>query len=222
MVDSAALAGFAGLLADQTRAAMCLALLNGKPWTMGQLAKHAGVAPSTASAHLTLLVAGGMLADEHKGRHRYLRLADRKMAGLLEDILSHIDSVEPKAAMARARTCYDHIGGELGVAISDAMLRQKLIVDSGFALTKDGLAWLEQVGVDVAALQATRRTLARPCLDWTERRFHLAGAAGAALCRTAFDSGWIERTKSERALRLTPAGTAAFAGLLGVTPESLS
>lgn len=215
MVDSAALAGFAGLLADQTRAAMCLALLDGRPWTMGQLAKHAGVAPSTASAHLTLLVAGGMLLDEHKGRHRYLRLADRKMAGLLEDIVSHIDAVEPKAAMALARTCYDHIGGELGVAICDALLKHGLIIDSGFALSDEGLRWFNEAGMDVAALQASRRTLARPCLDWTERRFHLAGAAGAALCRMSFDNGWIERTGSERALRVTPAGTMAFGGLLG-------
>jgi DNA-binding transcriptional ArsR family regulator len=216
MAEPAALAGFAGLLADQTRASMCLALLDGRSWTAGQLAKHAGVAPSTASAHLTLLVAGGILADEHRGRHRYMKLASAGIAGLIEDLVAHIDIAAPREAMTRGRTCYDHLAGQLGVAITDAMLRQGLIKDSGFALTKPGIDWLATHGIDVAALQAQRRTVARPCLDWTERRFHLAGAAGAAICRHAMDQKWVEKAKQGRAVKVTKKGVDALSDLLSL------
>jgi DNA-binding transcriptional ArsR family regulator len=216
MAEPAALAGFAGLLADQTRASMCLALLDGRSWTAGQLAKHAGVAPSTASAHLTLLVAGGILADEHRGRHRYMKLASAGIAGLIEDLVAHIDIAAPREAMTRGRTCYDHLAGQLGVAITDAMLKQGLIKDSGFALTKPGLDWLSTHGIDVGALQAQRRTLARPCLDWTERRFHLAGAAGAALCKHAMDQKWVDKAKSGRAVKVTKKGVDALSDLLSL------
>lgn len=222
---SAALAQFAGLIADQTRAAMCLALLDGRAWTAGELAKHAGVAPSTASAHLTQLVAGGILTDEHQGRHRYVRLAGAAIAGLIEDLASHVDVDEkPRslkdsakaAALARARTCYDHLAGRLGVELADALSRNGLVTDSGFALTKDGVAWLAELDVDIESLRAGRRPLVRPCLDWTERRFHVAGAGGAALCEQALRRRWVERIGSGRALKVTPTGMQALHDLLGL------
>jgi DNA-binding transcriptional ArsR family regulator len=219
------LAQFAGLIADQTRAAMCLALLDGRAWTAGELAKHAGVAPSTASAHLTQLVRGGILADEHQGRHRYLRIADATVAGLLEDIAAHVNVVDvPRSlkesvqatALAKARTCYDHLAGKLGVEIADAMTRRGLVTDSGFALTGPGVTWLGELGIDVEAIRGGRRPLVRPCLDWTERRFHLAGASGAAFCEHVLKRKWVQKVGSGRAVKVTASGAQAFHDLLGI------
>jgi DNA-binding transcriptional ArsR family regulator len=228
---SAALAGLAGLLADRTRAAFCLALIDGRAWTVRELAQHAGVAPSTASEHLDRLVAGGLLVQRRQGRHRYLQLAGHRTAELLEDLVAAAGPVADtgrtlraattSAALARARTCYDHLAGRLGVAVTDAMTRAGLLNQSdGVALTDAGLAWLtDAVGVDAAALRATRRPLARTCLDWTERRSHLAGAAGAAICRSMLERGWLRRIGSGRAVRVTPGGASALRDLLDLDAE---
>ena len=222
------LSRLAGLLADPSRAAFCLALLDGRAWTAGELAKHVGIAPSTASAHLTLLVEGGVLVDEHQGRHRYVRLADHAIATLIEDLAAHAAATQPETpkglrevtrakAIARARTCYDHLAGRLGVAVCDAMLDHDYVSDSGgFAFTDKGLTWLSNMDIDVVALGRARRPFARQCLDWTERRPHLAGATGAALCAQAFSRGWVERIGSGRAVRVTPLGNEAFATELGL------
>jgi DNA-binding transcriptional ArsR family regulator len=222
------LSRLAGLLADPSRAAFCEALLDGRAWTAGELARHAGIAPSTASAHLTLLVDGGILTEERQGRHRYVRLADPAIAALIEDLSAHASAqpVAPKGlrevtrakAIARARTCYDHFAGRLGVAICDALLGHGFVSDSGgFAFTDKGLTWLSNLDIDVAALNRAKRPFTRPCLDWTERRQHLAGAAGAALCAHAFSRGWVERIGSGRAVKVTPLGGEALAAELGIT-----
>ncbi|MFF4525894.1 ArsR/SmtB family transcription factor [Streptomyces bluensis] len=230
--DAAELAAFAGLIADETRAACLLALLDGRAWTAGELARHAGVAPSTTSEHLGKLVAGGLLTEERQGRHRYVRLAGLRVAQLVEDLASHTRPLTPAqrprtlraatahAAMARGRTCYDHLAGRLGIAVTDALTHHGLLrQDTGFALTDAGLAWFATAGI---ALDRTgRRPLARACLDWTERRPHLAGVAGAALCRHALTTGWCVRIGSERAVKVTPSGERAFADLLGIEPTSL-
>jgi DNA-binding transcriptional ArsR family regulator len=225
---AAQLARFAGLLADGTRATFCLALVDGRAWTLGELARAAGVSLPTASEHVSLLVAGGLLAEERQGRHRYVRLAGPHVAQLVEDLSGYLPPpVEPPrslraataaAAMARARTCYDHLAGRLGVAVTDAMTATGLLrQDHGFAVTDDGVAWLEEkVGVDLAAARASRRPFARPCLDYTERRPHLAGTAGAALLRHFLDAGWVSRIGSQRALRVTGDGARALRDLLGV------
>ncbi|MFI9723268.1 ArsR/SmtB family transcription factor [Streptomyces sp. NPDC052396] len=221
------LAALAALLADDTRAAICLALLDGRAWTAGELARHAGVAPSTASGHLARLTAGGLLVQERQGRHRYVRLADPGTAQLIEDLAAYagpspaaprgLRAVSAGAAMARARTCYDHLAGRLGVLVTDAMDRLGLLQRStGFALTEAGLAWY--AGHGIALAPAGRRPLARPCLDWTERRPHLAGAAGAALCRHVLESGWCVRIGSRRALRVTEDGQRALEELFGIVP----
>ncbi|MEV5981538.1 winged helix-turn-helix domain-containing protein [Streptomyces sp. NPDC052114] len=223
---ASALAAFASLVADETRAACLLALLDGRAWTAGELARHAGVAASTASEHLGKLVAGGLLAEERQGRHRYVRLTDARAAQLVEDLAAHVTPGTPArprslreagagAAMARGRTCYDHLAGRLGITITAAMTARGLLrQDTGFALTDQGIAWFGELGIELA--HTGRRPLARACLDWTERRPHLAGAAGAALCRHALETGWCERIGSERAVRLTPAGSRALAEHLGV------
>ncbi|MDP9868413.1 MULTISPECIES: ArsR/SmtB family transcription factor [Streptosporangium] len=223
------LAVLAGLLADTTRARFCLALLDGRAWTAGELARHAGVAASTASEHLSQLVEGGLLAEERQGRHRYLRLAGPQVAQLIEDLTAHAERAESAArpptlraasaakAMAAARTCYDHLAGRLGVTITDALTARGLLrQDTGFALSDEGLAWFEgELRVPLPP-PTGRRPLARPCLDWTERRHHLAGSAGAALCATALERGWVSRIGSGRALRVTGAGQEALGALLGL------
>ncbi|MEV6522927.1 winged helix-turn-helix domain-containing protein [Longispora sp. NPDC051575] len=212
------LAELAGLLADRTRATICVALLDGRAWTAGELAKLAKVAPSTASGHLSRLIAGGILAEERQGRHRYVRLAGPEVAALIEDLSSFgappparsLRESNRRRAEARARTCYDHLAGHLGVAVADAMVRDGLVADdAGLAVTPAGVAWLDRLGIAPAPARG-RRPLVRSCLDWTERRTHLAGTVGAALCAAALDRHWVERAGGGRALRITPAGTTAF------------
>ncbi|MGW3213034.1 ArsR/SmtB family transcription factor [Streptomyces parvus] len=232
--DSAAvrLAALAALLADGTRASFCLALLDGRAWTAGELARYAGVAPSTASEHLGRLVAGGLLAEERQGRHRYVRLAGEPAAHLVEELASQAVPGEPErprslraasvgSALARGRTCYDHLAGRLGIRITEAMtLRGLLRQDTGFALTEAGLEWFDALGIPLD--RSGRRPLVRACLDWTERRPHLAGAAGAALCAHVLEAGWCERFGSGRAVRVTPAGVVALSEALGLDPASLA
>ncbi|MFE9806854.1 ArsR/SmtB family transcription factor [Streptomyces sp. NPDC005227] len=225
------LAALAGLLADETRAAFLLALLDGRAWTAGELARQAGVAPSTASEHLGKLVAGGLLTEERQGRHRYVRLADARVAQLVEDLVAHVGprpAERPRtlressagSAMARGRTCYDHLAGRLGIALTDALTGRGLLrQDTGFALTDAGLRWFGGAGISLE--RTGRRPLARACLDWTERRPHLAGTAGAALCRHALDAGWCVRIGSDRAVKVTPVGERAFAELLGIGATAL-
>lgn len=225
------LAALAALFADETRAAFLLALLDGRAWTAGELARHAGVAPSTASEHLGRLVTGGVLAEERQGRHRYVRLADAGIAHLVEDLTARsepavaappcsLGAAGAGRAMARGRTCYDHLAGRLGITITEAMtVRGLLRQDTGFALTDPGLAWFGELGIPLE--RRGRRPVARGCLDWTERRPHLAGIAGAALCRHALDAGWCVRIGSERAVKVTGEGETALYASLGIAPEEL-
>ncbi len=230
--QATALARLAGLIADETRAMCLLALLDGRAWTAGELARHAGVAASTLSEHLGRLVAGGLLAEERQGRHRYVRLADARVAQLVEDLAAQVRpadrAVRPRSlressagsAMARGRTCYDHLAGRLGITVTDALTARGLLEqETGFALTDAGLAWFEAAGIGLE--RRGRRPLARACLDWTERRPHLAGVAGAALCRHALDAGWCVRIGSERAVKVTATGERALFDLLGVDAAAL-
>ncbi|SFB48633.1 transcriptional regulator, ArsR family [Amycolatopsis marina] len=233
MSRSTELAGLAGLLADRTRAEFCLALLDGRAWTAGELATHAGVAASTASEHLDRLIAGGLLVQRRQGRHRYVQLAGPETAQLLETLTAHLGprparpnslrSATASAALARGRTCYDHLAGRLGVAITDAMAAGGLLDrQHGFALTASGVDWLtDALGVDPVVLRTSRRPVARECLDWTERRSHLAGTAGAQIRLRLSANDWTRRTGSGRAVRLTPAGATALHELLGLEADAL-
>jgi DNA-binding transcriptional ArsR family regulator len=214
------LAQLAALLADNTRAHFCTALLDGRAWTAGELAKHAGVAKSTASEHLSLLVNGGLLSEERQGRHRYVRLATPETAHLIEELVAYTDPPAPTvsslrestvaAALARARTCYDHLAGAFGVRLKQAMEEENVL--SGLAVTPHGEQWFSGLGISL--VPQGRRPIVRECLDWTERRPHLAGLAGSALCGRFFELGWIERIGSGRAIRVTSAGERGLANVL--------
>ncbi|MCO8270789.1 winged helix-turn-helix domain-containing protein [Actinoplanes sp. TRM 88003] len=230
MTTARDLAALAGLLADETRAGMCLALLDGRAWTAGELARHAGVAPSTATEHLHRLVSGGLLVERRQGRHRYVQLADESAAQLIEDLAGRLESrpvpvaglraAAASAALRRGRTCYDHLAGRLGVALTDAMAAAGMLdLAGGFALTTYGKTFLiSTIGAEPGA---GRRPLARGCLDWTERRPHLAGVAGARLCDTYLTRRWITRIGSGRAVRLTPEGGKALHDLLDLNTDGL-
>ncbi|HEX5205150.1 ArsR/SmtB family transcription factor [Paractinoplanes rhizophilus] len=226
MDNAESLAGWAALLADRTRAAFCLALLDGRAWTVGELARHAGVAVSTASEHADRLVAGGLLAQRKQGRHRYLQLAGPEVAALIETVAAagapappepvvSLSAAHRRRNLAFARTCYDHLAGFLGVAVADAMTADGLVSRShGLTVTPRGTAWLAANGV--AWDRSSRRPVVRECLDWTERRSHLAGSVGAAICAHAFEAGWIVRIGTGRAVKVTGAGARALEDQLGV------
>ena len=219
---AAEMARLAGALADRTRASFCLALLDGRAWTAGELAHRAGVARSTTSEHLDRLVADGLLVEERQGRHRYVRLADADTAELIESLSAHapapsgapasLRTATAQSALQRGRTCYDHLAGRLGVTITDAMIERRLL--DGWAVTPGGMAWLDDLGVDVRAAHGSRRAFVRRCLDWTERRPHLAGGSAAALCQRLFDLRWVERIGTGRAVRLTPDGRRGLSAAL--------
>lgn len=231
LLAGADLAAMARLLADGTRATFCLALLDGRAWTPTELAKHAGVAPSTATEHLNAMVAGGLLAEERQGRHRYVRLADQQVAEVIETLAAaapirpapapHTLSADTRRrALAHARTCYDHLAGRIGVAIADAMTERELVDwDHGLRLTPHGEQWLTDLAIKVP--QSTKRPALRPCLDWTERRPHLAGAVGAALCGHALDQGWIKRVGTTRAVLVTQSGREVLGERLGLSEQVL-
>ena len=237
MVSTAALAETAALVGDPARANMMAALMDGRALTAAELARAASIAPQTASGHLARLTAAGLLAVEQQGRHRYHRLASPGVARMLEGIMA-VAEVGPAAdrmrrpvvvgprdlAMRAARTCYDHLAGKLAVAMADAMVEQghiELSADGG-AVTTDGAAFLQSLGVDLRAAEGRAaklgggRVFCRPCLDWSERRSHVAGAVGAALCACCFTLGWVRRIEGTRAISVTPKGRRGIKQSFGV------
>jgi DNA-binding transcriptional ArsR family regulator len=227
MPSPAVLAETASAIGDPARAAMLSALLDGRALTAGELAVVAGVTPQTASGHLARLLAAGLLAVAKQGRHRYHRLANPAVARLLEDM--SLIAAPPRrlatgprdAAMRMARTCYDHLAGRLAVAIAASMRARGQIEmdDEACVLTAEGHDFLAHLGI--APPTARHRLFCRPCLDWSERRPHLAGALGAALCAHCFDHGWVRRRDGGRALLVTPEGWRGFAESFGVAPDML-
>jgi DNA-binding transcriptional ArsR family regulator len=231
MSSPAKFAEIAALAGDPARACMLHALMDGRALTASELARAAGITPQTASGHLSKMLAAALIAVESQGRHRYHRLASPAVAQMLEGIMQVASSLSPArplvvgprdAALRAARTCYDHLAGRLGVALADALVAggyAELASDGG-VLTKAGIALLERIGIDVDGLtQSSRRgarLLCRPCLDWSERRPHLAGAVGAALFTHSLSKGWIRRIDGTRAVAITPSGQHAFREQFGI------
>jgi DNA-binding transcriptional ArsR family regulator len=280
----------AALIAEPTRAAMITALLDDRPLAAGELARLTGVSPATASAHLARLLNGGLVTMIKQGRHRYYHLAGPEVAAAME-ALAHLSNGTPvqvrslresqdAAALAEARTCYDHLAGRAGVALLEALLAGRILtpatgggelaacgpnggahpedggsaasgpagnghVENGaadgaregyegrharaapqapirpeaFVVTADGMATLTSFGLNVGALERTRRRFAGACLDWTERKPHLNGALGAAMTARLLGLGWIERGSRRRAVRVTPAGREGLAATFGWSLE---
>ena len=222
----------ARLLASPARSTVVDALQAGRPLAAGELARLAGVSPSTISEHLTVLVDGGLLAVVSSGRHRYYRLAGPAVAEALE-ALSHICPATPVRSLRQsnaarayhlARTCYDHLAGALGVALLDAMLDREWLGagTAGYAVTGDGAERLGRLGVDVAACRRTRRQFARPCLDWTQRRMHLAGALGAGLATALTGRDWLRQDSTDRGVRITAAGRTGLRATFGIDTAALA
>lgn len=216
----------AALIADRSRLAILSALADGKAYPAGELARFARVSAQTGSSHLTRLLEGGLIAVEAQGRHRYYRLANEQIGVVLESMAvlapaaPALASWQTDAAktLRFARTCYGHLAGMLGVAVADALKARGCLCDSdaGWSVTADGEAWFGKVGIDVQSLRARPRPLVRMCLDWSERRYHLAGALGSALAERSFAMGWLAPVRQSRAVRLTDRGRTALKEGLGI------
>jgi DNA-binding transcriptional ArsR family regulator len=219
----------ASLVGDPARANMLAALIDGRALTASELAFVSGVSPQTASGHLAKLSDARLLALEKQGRHRYFRLASPLVAHMLEAIMvvaQDSPARQPKywrggEALRVARSCYDHMAGRIAVGITDSLLQRGHIVfdTDGGEVTAAGHAFLEGAGICLTA-SSKRRTFCRPRLDWSERRPHLAGVAGAALLSHALARGWVERMRDSRALLVTPAGQRGFAETFDLPNET--
>lgn len=215
-----AMAMVASALSDPSRVSILCALMDGRAWTATELSTVAEVSASTTSGHLARLLSNGLVVCLAQGRHRYYRLAGAHIAGLLENLMGV--SMQAHKALATstpvtlryARTCYDHLAGELAVKIYEFMLREKWLAADGQSLTSAGKIQLESLG---AVLNARpRRKPCCPCLDWSERRFHLGGDAGSALMALFEQKGWITRAPGYREVQVTDSGRAALARLFNL------
>jgi len=228
MRDEPNIATVAALIGDTARAAMLLTLVDGRALPAGELAAAAGLSPPAASAHLAELTDGGLLTVEREGRHRYYRLAGPGVANALESLACLIGQPSPSGAARRpqaralrhARTCYDHLAGELGVAVAAALEGRALLAPAEgkrLDVTTAGATWFAAVlGIDVNALRPGRQGIACRCLDWTERRHHLARPLGSQVLRRCCDLGWLTRTPGSRAVQLAPPGRDSLRQQLGI------
>ena len=230
------IASAAALIADSTRAAILRALLPDRPLAAGELARLAGVSAATASFHLAKLLEGGLITVIRQGRHRYYRLAGHEVAAALEALglispglpVRSLRQSREAAALAEARTCYDHLAGRAGVEVLDGLLRRGLLeeksgrTDRGdtsshrFEVTGAGAKELSSFGLNLLQLRRSRRQFAGACIDWTQRRRHLNGALAAAITSRMFELGWIERGQRRRSVRVTPVGFEGLASTFGV------
>jgi DNA-binding transcriptional ArsR family regulator len=224
MDGDADIAAAAALIGEPARAALLLALMDEEQLPARELAARARIAPSTASGHLARLVDGGLITGERSGRHRYFRLADPAVATALE-ALSTIAPARPvrslrdasiSEAIRHARTCYDHLAGRLGVELTAALEREGVLVHDGETFELGRTARLAQLGIDLDSLARRRRPLVRPCLDWSERRRHVAGSVGAALAERLFDLRWLKRRPTNRSVEITPLGLAQLRAEFGL------
>jgi DNA-binding transcriptional ArsR family regulator len=225
MLTASQLAGIAQLVGDPGRANILTTLMDGRALTAKELASVAGVTAQTASSHLGKLVDRELLSVERRGQRRYYRLATPLVARMLEGIMNVAVTGPPSfrppsridSEMRRARTCYDHLAGELGVAITDAMIeRQYLVLDADAGeLTAEGSDFLVKIGVNLAVPLRSRRAFCRPCLDWSERRPHLAGWVGTSIAHLGFERDWIRRRRLGRSVEITEGGIVAFRTLFG-------
>ena len=220
MKEGPNIAVIAALIGDPARANILTALMGGKALTASELALECGVTPQTASAHLSKLQNGGLIGQRKQGRHRYFSLAGEDVGQMLETLMGFAASrghmrirTGPKEpALRKARVCYNHLAGEMGVRLFDALEHQNLIKRSNeeITLTQSGADKMLGFGIDLPRLENQRRPLCLTCLDWSARRDHLAGALGTALLDRILALGWAVRSPESRAIQFTPSGEMAF------------
>jgi DNA-binding transcriptional ArsR family regulator len=232
MKDGPSIARIAALIGERARAEILAALMADRALTATELAGIAEVSKQTVSAHLAKLLDAGLIAVACQGRHRYFRLADHDVAGLLESLMGvafrtgavRVRPSPREPALRKARVCYDHLASDCGVAAYESLLAQRVFSGDGanLRLTDAGASWFSSLGIDTTALAAQRRALCRPCLDWSERRHHLGGALGAALLERLFALGWASRAEGSRVVVFTRKGELAFRSLFqhpGIAPS---
>lgn len=209
----------AALIGDPARANMLTALLGGGALTAGELARHAGITAQTASSHLARLRDGGLIVMRHQGRHRYFGLANPEVAQVLENLIglaarnghARTRPGPRDPALRQARVCYDHLAGDMGVALLDGLVRQGVVTADPPVLTETGRTRMAAFGIDLDALAQSRRPVCRACLDWSVRRSHLAGSLGAALLSRFHALGWSHRVPGSRIVAFSADGRQQFA-----------
>ena len=229
MKDGPNIARIAGLVGDPARAEMLTALMTGQALTATELVNVAGLTKQTVSGHLAKLVDAQLLAVEHQGRHRYFRLADPDVAHLLESLMGiafrtgavRVRSSPREPALRKARVCYDHLAGDLGVAAMDSLVERRMLRVAAGApeLTRRGREFCAELGIALEPLSRQKRPLCRTCLDWSVRRPHLAGALGAAILSRCFELGWARRATGSRIVQFSTAGERAFRERFAVASE---
>lgn len=222
MTGSAKLAIVAACAGDPARATMLQLLMDGRAFTAGELSSAAGVTAQTASGHLSRMVDAGLLTVASQGRHRYYRLSSPLVAQMLEGMMvvaaSNAVMTGPgNEAMRKARSCYDHLAGRLGVGIAQRLVDagHVTLTDQGGEVTSSGTMFFRRIGID-AETAPTHRAFCRPCLDWSERRYHLAGVLGDRIMHFCFDEGWIKQKPKSRVVDITPLGTRKFREVFGL------
>lgn len=226
MITGPIIAEIAALVGDPARATMVSALVDGRALTASELAAAARITPQTASTHLAKLTEAGVLSVVRSGRHRHFRLASPAVACMIDGIVAVALEKRPRyrplsgqaRALSAARICYDHLAGRLSVDLTDSLVaREYIVLGDEFAdITRAGTRFLAELGIECSARRSTRRHSCRLCLDWTERRPHIAGTVGVAITKRCFDLGWIERMKRSHAVLVTPLGRRGFQKTFGI------
>jgi DNA-binding transcriptional ArsR family regulator len=214
----------ASLIGEPVRANILWTLMDGRAYTARELAIGVETTPQNLSMHLSKLLRAGLLSVEAQGRYRYYTFSRPEVADLIEAMANLIPAEQvvrkdmDAVPIKFCRTCYDHLAGKVGVSIAESLLRQKLIVyrDKELEVTQKGMQWFAELGIDCAEVRQQRRAFAKPCLDWTERRHHLAGALGAALLEKMLEAHWLRRTAQSRAVVVTARGRQALEAHLNV------
>lgn len=219
-------ADMATMIGERGRAMMLWNLLDGKAYTAGELAASANISPQSASNHLSKLIGAKLLAVEKQGRHKYYRFADEKVAQAIENMaallpfeynLAQTKEQKPDG-IKLARTCYDHLAGKIGVEITNAMLKKGIIkkANKEYSVSDFGKKWFNEIGVDIEEARQMKRKFAFPCLDWSERKHHLAGALGAAFLTSIIEKDWIRKKKDSREVIITGRGERELNKCLGL------
>jgi DNA-binding transcriptional ArsR family regulator len=226
MITGPIIAEIAALVGDPARATMVAALLDGRALTASELALVARITPQTASTHLAKLTEAGVLSVVRNGRHRHFRLASPTVADMIDGIVAVALAKRPRyrplsrqaRALGAARICYDHLAGRLSVDLTDSFVARKYVVldEEAAEITATGTRFFTEFGIELPTLGSTHRHVCRLCLDWTERRPHIAGAVGAAITKRYFDLGWMERMKRSHAVVVTPLGRQGFQETFGI------